>query len=150
MMVAHSRPPNHTGDHDHLNTTIGTRQYCVPLRRHSPRGGERKNSGNAAKPAALSPETTNPLTSSKPAIQKGEHNSQTETVEHPEQPSNTRLNTVPRTQERTCLPLLKTGSVLAFSARHNEMAGTEKGEGGRTAEQREAVLGPPYIRNNKI
>ncbi|MPC89734.1 hypothetical protein E2C01_084693 [Portunus trituberculatus] len=35
------------------------------------------------------------LTSSKPATQKGGHNSQTKTGEHPEQPSNTCLNPVP-------------------------------------------------------
>ncbi|MPC76167.1 hypothetical protein E2C01_070573 [Portunus trituberculatus] len=37
------------------------RQYCVPPRHHSTRGDKRKNTGNTAKPATLSPGTTNLL-----------------------------------------------------------------------------------------
>ncbi|MPC99549.1 hypothetical protein E2C01_094970 [Portunus trituberculatus] len=70
--------------------------------------------GNIAKPTTLSPRTTNPLlhtVTAKPVanqlLQK-EGTTPRPTIEHPEQPNNTRLNTVPGPQERTCPPPLKT------------------------------------------
>ncbi|MPD06442.1 hypothetical protein E2C01_102256 [Portunus trituberculatus] len=116
MVVAHRHPPNHTGDHSHLNTTSGTRQRTVPLRFVTQQGGRTQNPGKCSQIRYTFPWNNKPVahyrhsqTSSKPATPKGEHNSQTETVEHPEQPSNTRLNTVPGNQECACLPLLKAG-----------------------------------------
>ncbi|MPC08267.1 hypothetical protein E2C01_000848 [Portunus trituberculatus] len=138
MMVAHSRPPNHTV----------TCLSAPPLNKR----GRTQKLGKCSQTSYTVPWNNKPvaphhhgLTSSKPATQKGGQNSQTETLEHPEQPSNTRLKTVSGPQEQTCLPRLKTGWLLAFSARHNKMAGTEKGEGDHTTEQPEArARGPPY------
>ncbi|MPC24163.1 hypothetical protein E2C01_017239 [Portunus trituberculatus] len=61
MVVAHSRPPNHTGDHSHPNATIGTRQRTASLRVVTQQGGRTQKRENAAKSAKLSPGTTNSL-----------------------------------------------------------------------------------------
>ncbi|MPC65825.1 hypothetical protein E2C01_059962 [Portunus trituberculatus] len=56
---------------------------------------------------------------------RGNTTPQAETVEHLEQPSHASQHCA-RTQERACLRPLKTGWLLAFSARPSEMVGTKR------------------------
>ncbi|MPC57566.1 hypothetical protein E2C01_051549 [Portunus trituberculatus] len=135
MVVAHSRPPNHTGGHSHLNTTSDTVQSTAPLCVVTQQGGnERKTRENAAKSATFSPGTTKPVaphshgqTSSKPATPKGGHNSQTETVEHPEQPSHTTQHCARKPRARVSISAKSWLGIGATPARPSETAGTKSG-----------------------
>ncbi|MPC94979.1 hypothetical protein E2C01_090171 [Portunus trituberculatus] len=60
MMVAHSRPPNHTGDYSHLKNNNRDETILRPSASPLNKRDKRKNTGNTAKPATLSP-GTNPL-----------------------------------------------------------------------------------------
>ncbi|MPC88412.1 hypothetical protein E2C01_083314 [Portunus trituberculatus] len=59
MMVAHSRPPNPTGDHGHLKNNNRDETILRPSASPPNKRDKRKNMGNTAKPATLSPGTTN-------------------------------------------------------------------------------------------
>ncbi|MPC39567.1 hypothetical protein E2C01_033108 [Portunus trituberculatus] len=117
-VVAHSRPPNHTGYHSHLNTTSGTRQHTAPLRVVTQQGGRMQNPGKCSQIRYFSLEQqTRCSTPSRPHqkqisySKRGGTTPQAKTVEHPEQPSHASQHCA-RAQEIACLPLLKTDWLL--------------------------------------
>ncbi|MPC91658.1 hypothetical protein E2C01_086710 [Portunus trituberculatus] len=103
IVVAHSRPPNHTGDHGHLKKRRLGRDSNVSLRVTTQQEGTNAKTREMQQNQLHFPleQQTRCSTPSRPNPQqtnyskRGVHNSQTETVEHPEQPSNTHLNPVP-------------------------------------------------------
>ncbi|MPC91705.1 hypothetical protein E2C01_086761 [Portunus trituberculatus] len=102
VVVAHSCPPNHIGDHGHQKNDNRDETILRPSASPLTKRGQMQKHGKCSQTSYTFPWNNKPvaphyhgLTSSKLATQKGGHNSQTETVEHPEQPSNMCLNSVP-------------------------------------------------------